>query len=281
MSVEVNGLKAAFWCRLIFDVWGVSSPEEMFNYKSARSAFTENKYRIDEIFDLYKGSKKQDRAYDILYENNNNVKKWSGYFLGKSSPSLKFVNEVDELVAGSEFFFKYGAKSLFNVMSAKSPEEALNNFKEELIECFEKPDDTHFIHKNVIGEIIYENEPPSYEYDLVAMTEEDIESLQSNNWLAEYRKLRAFLPNIDAFHNGFPKSEVNNLYIHIAYEVISAKFLTEEYKYHNLAKVLFVKHGINAIENFEHEMGIPNSLWLDITFIKDAFDWYSTYLTEA
>ncbi len=148
-------------------------------------------------------------------------------------------------------------------------------------QCLEKPDDTHFIHKNLIGTIIYENEPPNYEYELVAITEEEIENLQSNNWLAEYRKLRAFLPNIDAFYNGFPKSEVNNLDIHIAYEVISAKFLTDENKYHNLANILFANHNINAIEKIELEMGIPSSLWFDIKFIQDAFNSYNSYLEEA
>jgi hypothetical protein len=280
MSVEVNRLKAAFWCRLIFDAWGVSSPEEMFNYESARSAFTENKYRIDEIFDLYKGSKKQDRAYDILYENNN-VTKWSDYFLGKRSPSLKFVNEVDELVAGSEFFFNYGANSLFNVMSAKSPIEALECFKEEFVVSVEKSDGTHFYHKNVIGQVESGDETPNYKYELVAITEEEIEKIQSNSWLEEYRKLRDFLPNIDAFYNGFPKSEIDNLYIHIAFEAISAKFLTDENRYRNLARILTGKCDINAIEKIELEMGIPSHLWFDIKFIQDAYCWHNAYRENA
>jgi len=166
-------------------------------------------------------------------------------------------------------------------MSAKSPEEALECLKEEFLISVEKSDGKHFFHKKVIGEVISENEAPDYKHELIAITEEEIENLESNNWLDEYRKLRAFLPNIDAFYNDFPKSEIDNLYIHIAYEVISAKFLTDEKKYHNLAKILIAEYEINAINKFELEMGIPSSLWLDIPFIKEAFDWYNSYLTEA
>jgi hypothetical protein len=277
---SVDKLKAAFWCRLVFSKWGVSNPNEMSDYQSRSAVVNKKKRTIDRIFESYEGTNNQVLAKQILI-NKVDVGKWRDYFLGKRSPSSKFVNEVDKLVPGSEFFFIYGAQSLFNVMSAKSPEEALECLKEEFLISVEKSEGVNFYHKKVIGEVISENEAPDYKYELIPITEEEIEDLQSNTWLDEYRKLRVFLPNIDSFYNSFPKLEVDNLYIHIAYEVISAKFLTDENKYHNLAKILFVRHGVNAIENFELELGISSSLWLDIPFIKEAFDWYSTYLTDA
>lgn len=277
---SVNKFKAAFWCRLVFSKWGVSNPNEMSDYQSRSAVVNKKKTTLDRIFESYKGSNNQELAKQILIDEVD-AGKWRDYFLGKRSPSSKFVNKVDKLVPGSQFFFNYGAHSLFNVMLAKSPEEAVEFFKEEFVVSIEKSDGTHFYHKNLVGQVVSENEAPDYQYELIPITEKEIEDLQSSTWVDEYRKLRTFLPNIDSFYNGFPKSEVDNLYIHIAYEVISAKFLTDENKYHNLAKILFVKHGVNAIENFELEMGIPSSLWLDIPFIKEAFDWYSTYLTEA
>ena len=278
MATGVNGLRTVFWCRLVFDEWGVSSPEEMANYKSSRSAFENSRSRIDEIFELYEGTNKQGVAFEFLHENNN-LKKWQEYFTGKRSPNAKFVNDVDKLVSGSGFFFNYGAQSLFNVMSAKSPEEALEFFKEELLVNVEKSDGSNFYRTVLLGQLL--DGKLQHENELIPIKEEEIENLQSNDWVNEYRKLRTFLPNIDAFYTSFPKAEIDYLYTHIAYEVISARFLTDENKYHNLALILFARHGVNAIESFKLEMGIPSSLWLDIPFIKEAFDWYMSYLINA
>jgi hypothetical protein len=277
---SVNKLKAAFWCRLVFSKWGIYTPNEMNNYQSRSAIINKQKTTLDRIFDSYKGSNNQELAKKILIDEVD-TGKWRDYFLGKRSPSTKFVNEVDKLVLGSEFFFNYGANSLFNVMSAKSPVEALECFKEEFVVSVEKSDGTHFYHKSVIGQVESGDETPNYKHELVAITEEEIEKIQSNSWLEEYRKLRAFLPNIDAFHNGFQKSEIDNLYIHIAFEAISAKFLTDENKYHNLARILFGKAHINAIEKFQVEMGIPSPLWFDIKFIQDAYCWYNAYRENA
>lgn len=277
---NVNKLKAAFWCRLVFSKWAVSNPNEMSDYQSRSAIDNKKKTTLDRIFESYKGSNNQELAKQILI-NKVDVGKWRDYFLGKRSPSSKFVKEVDKLVPGSEFFFNYGARSLFNVMSANSPEEALEFFKEEFVVSVEKSDGTHFYHKNVIGQTVNENEAPDYQYELIPITEEEIEDLQSSSWVVEYRKLRTFLPNIDAFYNSFPRSEVDNLYIHIAYEVISAKFLTDDKKYHNLARILIAQYEINAIRKFEDEMGIPSSLWLDIPCVGEAINWYNTYRKEA
>ena len=164
-------------------------------------------------------------------------------------------------------------------MSAKSPEEALEFFKEELLVNVEKSDGSNFYRTVLLGQHL--DGKLQHENELIPINEEEIENLQSSDWVNEYRKLRTFLPNIDTFYTSFPKAEIDYLYTHIAYEVISARFLTDEKKYHNLALILFARHGVNAIESFKLEMGIPSSLWLEIPFIKEAFDWYMSYLKNA
>jgi len=100
---SVGKLKAAFWCRLVFSKWGVSNPNEMSDYQSRSAIVNKKKRTIDRIFDSYEGSNNHELAKQILI-NKVDVGKWRDYFLGKRSPSSKFVNEVDKLVPGSEFF---------------------------------------------------------------------------------------------------------------------------------------------------------------------------------
>lgn len=279
MATEVDRLKTAFWCRFLFKKWGVQSPQELTNYRSKRAVLNKQVLKVDEIVGIYEGSKIENEARGLLL--NTDLRKWRDYFFGKRSPTMDFVYQVEKLVPGSAFFYTDGAQGMFNVMSAETPDLAIEIFKDNLLIALEKSEGTDFYKDELIGFNLSENEPPSPKYQRISITDEEIESIEADNWLDEFRAMGSYLPNIDSFFLGFPIAEIENLYINIAYEIFRARFLTDNDRYHNLAKIFFAKSQIEALYNFELNMGIPSQLWLEVPCIKSASDWYNEFIATA
>jgi hypothetical protein len=290
---NINNLKAAFWCRYVFKSWGITSPRQMEINRSIKAVFDDKDGYINRIIDSYTDKKTKELAKVLL--ENTDLRKWEGYFSGERSPSKKFLSEIDKLVPRSKFFFDYGPKSLFKILSEKDPKIAVQDLKDEIYLSLEnsETESFEFEYFEITG-IDPENpaEPDGY-FTTREINEKDLDNISDSNWLDEYRKLRLMLPSINFFYCRFftkleleaeaeleLELELDKLYIHIASEVISAKFLTDKDRYSILADLLFVECQFNAIKIFELHQGIPTTLWFNIECIQSAKSWHENYLKE-
>jgi len=277
--MSVDKLRAAFWCRHLFNVWGVSNPKQLEANISKTASMNGEPSIAEKLYRKYKDSSNSEIAEDVFLNSDN--RKWVSYYSGARSPSKELISKISTIVPTSQNYYLYGPCNLFSIFDSANLEEAVFQLKDALVEYVSEQENEILILESevkVSGTI----EDAEFAPSTTKITLQDIEKAYGQSLLKAYKALGNYLPDITPFHAGtFPTGELDKLYFHIGYQAISAKFLTDEYSYLGLAKLLFMEGHVNLIEIFENRAIMPKQLWFEIDFVQEAKTWLDDHVSEC